>query len=158
MPFRAVWGSDYTSNLALPPERVQVQGQHSILLVMIIGSGIDIVAVPRLARFHERHGERGLRRLFTAAEIEYCLGLATPAPSLAARFAAKEALFKALGTGIGHAGRWTEAEVVRTANGRPVLHLHGTAAETAQQQLVRRLHVSLSHTLEFAIASVILEG
>jgi holo-[acyl-carrier protein] synthase len=124
---------------------------------MIIGSGIDIVAVPRLARFYERHGERGLERLFTAAEMAYCLQQAQPAPSLAARFAAKEALFKALGTGVGEGGRWTEAEVVRAANGRPSLRLHGTAAQTAAQQAVRRLHLSLSHTLEFAVASVILE-
>jgi holo-[acyl-carrier protein] synthase len=125
---------------------------------MIIGSGIDLVAVPRLARFHRRHGERGLRRLFTEAELEYCLGLVTPAPSLAARFAAKEAFYKALGTGVGSAGRWTEAEVVRAANGRPALRLHGTAALTAGHQRVRTAHLSLSHTPEFAIASVILEG
>lgn len=125
---------------------------------MIIGSGIDIVAVPRLANFHERHGEHGLRRLFTEAELEYCLGLVSPAPSLAARFAAKEAFFKALGTGVGSGGRWTEAEVIRAENGRPRLQLHGTAAHTAQGQKVLRIHLSLSHTTEFAIASVILEG
>lgn len=125
---------------------------------MIIGSGIDIVAVPRLASFHERYGERGLRRLFTEGELEYCLGLELPAPSLAARFAAKEALYKALGTGVGRGGRWTEAEVVRAGNGCPTLRLHGTAARSAEERMVRRMHLSLSHTAEFAIASVILEG
>jgi holo-[acyl-carrier protein] synthase len=126
--------------------------------MMIVGSGIDIMAVPRLARFHERHGERGLRRIFTVGELDYCLGLARPAPSLAARFAAKEAFFKAVGTGIGQGGRWTDAEVVRAANGRPRLELHGVAARTAAGLAVRRIHLSLSHTLEFAVASVILEG
>jgi holo-[acyl-carrier protein] synthase len=124
---------------------------------MIVGSGIDIVAVPRLARFHERHGERGLSRLFTPAEIDYCLGQVDPAPSLAARFAAKEAFYKALGTGVGTGGRWTDAEVLRADSGRPLLQLRGAAAHTARQQEVRKMHLSLSHTLEFAIASVILE-
>lgn len=116
------------------------------------------MAVPRLARFHERYGERGLRRLFTSGELDYCLRLARPAPSLAARFAAKEAFYKAIGTGIGHGGCWTDAEVVRSMNGRPRLQLHGAAASTAERLAVRRVHLSLSHTLEFAVASVILEG
>jgi holo-[acyl-carrier protein] synthase len=124
---------------------------------MIVGTGIDIVEVARLARFQERHGERGLRRLFTPGELDYCLALARPAPSLAARFAAKEALFKALGTGVGPAGRWTDAEVLRAPNGRPTLRLHGPAARFAEAEGVRHVHLSLSHTAELAIASVILE-
>lgn len=125
---------------------------------MIIGSGIDIIEVPRLARMRERHGERALRRIFSEAELAYCLGLARPDPSLAARFAAKEALYKALGTGIGSGGAWVEAEVVRSENGRPTMRLHGMAARSAAAMQVRAIHLSLSHTAEFAIASVILEG
>lgn len=125
---------------------------------MIIGSGIDIIEVPRLARMRERHGERALRRIFTDAELSYCLRLERSAPSLAARFAAKEALYKALGTGIGSGGAWVEAEVVRGENGRPTMRLHGAAARTAAELQVRAIHLSLSHTAEFAVASVILEG
>lgn len=125
---------------------------------MIIGTGIDIIEVARLDRLRDRHGERALRRIFTNAELTYCLGLARPAPSLAARFAAKEALYKALGTGIGSGGAWVEAEVVRCENGRPTMRLHGTAAENAARLQVRQIHLSLSHTDTYAIASVILEG
>src|SRR5690625_7728732 len=125
---------------------------------MIIGNGIDIVAVERLERLRERFGGRGLRRLFTEAELEYALQLATPAPSLAARFAAKEAFYKALGTGVGSAGAWVEAEVVRMTNGRPFLLLHGRAAESAAERGVTDIHVALSHTEECAVASVILRS
>jgi len=125
---------------------------------MIIGSGIDIVTVSRLTRLVERRGERALRRLFTPAELDYCLGLARSDPSLAARFAAKEAFFKAIGTGYGKGGRWTDVEVVRTPSGRPRLRLRGRAARIVRRLRVRRIHVSLSHTTDTAVASVLLEG
>jgi len=127
---------------------------------MIVGTGIDIVEVARLARLRDRFGERALRRIFTEAELTYCLGLALPASaaSLAARFAAKEAFYKALGTGVGAGGAWNEAEVVRCENGRPTMRLHGTAAENAARLGVRQIHLSLSHTATHAVASVILEG
>jgi holo-[acyl-carrier protein] synthase len=124
---------------------------------MILGVGTDLVSIERIARFCDRHGERGLRRVFTPAELEYCLALARPAPSLAARFAAKEAFFKAIGTGVGPGGRWIDAEVVRAGSGRPALRLHGRAALLARRRHVRRVHLSVSHTDDHALAFVILE-
>ncbi|MBI4408728.1 MAG: holo-ACP synthase [Gemmatimonadetes bacterium] len=123
---------------------------------MVLGVGVDLVSVARFARFRARRGERGLRRLFTAGELQYCLRLADPVPSLAARFAAKEALYKALGTGS--TGTWTDVEVVRAPSGEPWLHLSGIASENARRLGVRRMHLSLAHTRELAIANVLLEG
>ncbi|MGH7483231.1 MAG: holo-ACP synthase [Longimicrobiales bacterium] len=125
---------------------------------MIIGIGIDVVDCDRLDAFHRRHGERGLRRLFTPAELSYCLELAHVAPSLAARFAAKEAFFKALGTGWGVGGSWTDVEVRREMNGRPVLALHGRAQAVARERGAQRAFVSLSHTAGLALAQVMLEA
>lgn len=127
------------------------------ILAMILGTGIDIVLVSRIRALRERWGETRLRRIFTPAELSYCLGLEDMVPSLAARFAAKEALFKALGTGVGRAGRWVDVEVVRDGRGCPTVRLHGSAARTAERAGVRGVHLSLSHTAEIAIASVVLE-
>lgn len=125
---------------------------------MIVGVGTDIVTVDRIARFHARHGGRGLSRLFTSEELAYCLQLARSAPSLAARFAAKEAFFKALGTGWGRGGRWVDVQLEREASGRPRLVVRDRAAERARERGVTRLHVSISHTSRFATAIVLLEG
>jgi holo-[acyl-carrier protein] synthase len=124
---------------------------------MIISTGLDLVSVPRFERFVERHGRRGLDRLFTPEEIEYCLALAHPVRSFAARFAAKEAFYKASGTGVGPAGGWRDVEVVRLGSGRPILRLHGRAALCARQLDVQRIHLSLSHTDDLAAATVVLE-
>jgi holo-[acyl-carrier protein] synthase len=124
---------------------------------MILGIGIDLAATDRLAAFRARWQEKGLRRLFTAGELEYCARLARPEQSLTARFAAKEAFFKALGTGYGIGGSWLDVEVVRGRRGRPRLRLRGRAALLARRRGVRRIHLSLSHTLEHAIAQVLLE-
>ncbi|HET9985425.1 MAG TPA: holo-ACP synthase [Longimicrobiales bacterium] len=125
---------------------------------MIIGTGIDLASVRRLGRFRERRGERGLARLFTPAEIEYCRRAGGDA-SLAARFAAKEAFFKALGTGLRRgSGRWTDIEVVRAPSGEPSLRLHGDAARAAERRGALHVHVSLSHTGEVAVAVVVLEA
>lgn len=124
---------------------------------MIISTGLDLVSVPRFQRFVERHGRRGLDRLFTAEEIDYCLALAHPGRSFAARFAAKEAFYKAAGTGVGPAGGWRDVEVIRLGSGRPILRLHGRAALIARQLDVQRIHLSLSHTAEIASATVVLE-
>lgn len=125
---------------------------------MILGTGLDLVSVPRFRRFQDRFAERGLARLFTAGELRYCLGLARPMPSLAVRFAAKEAFFKAAGTGCGAGGRWTDVEVQHRPSGQPLLRLHGPAARLAGHRGVKRIHLTLSHTAELAAAFVLLEG
>ena len=125
---------------------------------MLLGTGLDLVSLPRFKRFSERHGERGLLRLFTRAELDYCLAHVDPTPSLAARFAAKEAFFKAIGTGMGPSGGWHDVEVVRLASGRPRLMLHGRAASAAHEMQVRTIHLSLTHTSDTAGAFVVLEA
>ena len=125
---------------------------------MIVGTGLDLVSVERIRGFHARRGARGLARLFTDAEVAYCLGQTDPAPSLAARFAAKEAFFKAVGLGWGTGGDWREIEVRRGSRGEPSLDLRGRAAEAAGARGARAIHVSLTHTGEVAGAVVVLEG
>lgn len=125
---------------------------------MIVGTGFDLVGLERFARFLKRHGGRGAERLFTPDEAAYCLSHADPIAFYAARFAAKEAFYKALGTGVGSAGSWKDVEVVRLVSGRPRLMLHGRAAARAHQAQVRTIHLSLSHTEETAGAIVILEA
>lgn len=125
---------------------------------MILGTGFDLVAVSRFERFIARHGQRGLERLFTAGELGYCLAHANPTAFLAARFAAKEAFYKAVGTGMGPAGGWKDVEVVRLASGKPLLMLHGKASALAHDLQVRSIHLSLSHTGETAGAFVIIEA
>jgi holo-[acyl-carrier protein] synthase len=118
----------------------------------ILGLGIDLVEVARIEQSIARHGERFLRRIFTAGEIAYCGTMKEPAPFYAARFAAKEAVSKALGTGIGAACGWLEIEVRRKATGEPFIVLHGAASETAQRLGIGTVLLSLSHTGQSAIA------
>ena len=125
---------------------------------MLVGTGIDLVSLTRFKSFTERRGERGLLRLFTQSELDYCLSHIDPTPSLAARFAAKEAFFKAVGTGMGQGGGWRDVEVIRLASGRPRLMLHGRAASTAHELQVRTIHLSLTHTDDTAGAFVVLEA
>jgi holo-[acyl-carrier protein] synthase len=124
---------------------------------MIVGTGIDIVEVPRVARSIERFGERFLNRVFTAAEIRYCQSKANSAERFAARFAAKEAAMKAIGTGMRGGVSWKDFEVSHEPGGRPTMVLHGKAAQVALTLGGRRSHLSVSHTEEQAIAYVILE-
>jgi holo-[acyl-carrier protein] synthase len=124
---------------------------------MIVGTGIDIVEVPRVAQSIERFGERFLNRVFTAAEIRYCQPKANRVERFAARFAAKEAAMKAIGTGMRGGVSWQDFEVGREPGGRPTMVFHGKAAQVAQALGVRRTHVSVSHTEGHAIAYVILE-
>jgi holo-[acyl-carrier protein] synthase len=126
---------------------------------MIVGTGIDLVEIPRIQQSVDRFGQRFLDRVFTAAEQAYCLRKQrNAAESLAARFAAKEAASKALGTGISHGVSWREIEVVRAPGGRPGLRFHGRAAEIAGRLGVRNAALSLTHTADLAIASVVLEN
>lgn len=124
---------------------------------MIVGSGIDLVEIARIRHSTERFGERFLNRVYTAAEQAYCLRKRNGAESFAARFAAKEAGAKALGTGISQGVNWLEIEVVREPGGRPTLRFHGRAAERAQQMGVRNVALSLTHTSTLAMASVTVE-
>ncbi len=124
---------------------------------MIIGSGIDLAEIGRIQQSIDRYGNRFLDRVFTAAEQAYCLSKRKSAESFAARFAAKEAGAKALGTGISHGVNWLEIEVVREASGRPTLKFHGRAGIIAAKLGVVRAALSITHTTELAAASVVLE-
>jgi holo-[acyl-carrier protein] synthase len=124
---------------------------------MIVGTGIDIVEVPRVAATLKRFGERFVKRVFTDAEIRYCDSKLNRAERYAARFAAKEAGLKAIGTGLSGGISWRDVEVARQPGGRPALNLHGKAAAYAARLGARRTSLSLSHTAQHAIAQVILE-
>ncbi len=124
---------------------------------MIVGTGIDIVEIRRIRSVLDRQGDRFLRRVFTADEQEYCRAHRDPAPHYAARFAAKEALFKALGTGWAKGVTWHDVEVRRSPEGVPSLSLAGEASNRAASLQVRTAHVSLSHGEDSAVAVVILE-
>jgi holo-[acyl-carrier protein] synthase len=125
---------------------------------MIVGTGVDICEVPRIKTAVERFGQRFLTRVFTPEETRYCLSKANVAERLAARFAAKEAGMKAIGTGLRHGITWQDLEVVRLPGQRPNLKFSGKALEFADRLGCKRVHLSLSHTKEQAIAYVILEG
>lgn len=125
---------------------------------MILGTGIDMVEIERVARSIERYGARFLERVYTPGEIAYCeRKRRNAAESYAARFAAKEAAAKALGTGIGMGVNWRELEVGREPAGRPTLLLHGRAAEIARGMGVRRTSLSITHTDTQSMAMVLLE-
>src|SRR5215467_2920426 len=125
---------------------------------MIVGTGIDIAEVPRIAQSISRFGDRFLRRVFTEQEMRYCDSKANRNERYAARFAAKEAAMKALGTGWNHGVRWRDIEVNRKPGGRPTIVFYGKAAEFAAKLGAVHIALSLSHTAEQAIAHVILEG
>jgi len=118
--------------------------------------GVDLVEIERVERAWRRYGARFLRRLFTAAEQEYCLARGRPAASLAARLAAKEAVLKALGVGLGSC-RWSDIEVRTDAVGRPILRLEGAARRRAAELGVASWHLSLSHGRDYALAVVVAE-
>ena len=125
---------------------------------MIVGTGIDIAEVPRIAQSIERFGARFLGRVFTEGEIGYCNRKANRAQHYAARFAAKEAAMKAIGTGWSRGVRWRDFEVCRMPGGRPTLTFHGKAAEFAARLGAKQVALSLTHTEQYAIAQVILEN
>ena len=113
--------------------------------------GVDIIEIDRVAATLARFGDRFLQRIYTTGEIAYCRGRA---PQLAARFAAKEAVMKALGTGTRGVG-WQEVEVTRKRSGEPGIALHGRAATRAEKLGIDRLALSLSHSRNYAVASVV---
>ncbi len=124
---------------------------------MIVGSGIDLTEIGRIQKSMDRYGGRFLARVYTSAEQAYCLRKRNAAESFAARFAAKEAGAKALGTGISYGVNWLEIEVIREPSGRPTLKFHGRAAEFAARLGVVRAALSITHTGDLAMASVVLE-
>lgn len=124
---------------------------------MIAGLGTDLVEVKRLRDSIERFGERFLRRVFTQEERRYCAAKRDPVESLAARFAAKEAAAKALGTGMSRAVGWQDFEVQRLPGEPPQLVLHGRARALAEGARISRISLSLTHTAQFAAATVIFE-
>ena len=125
---------------------------------MIVGSGIDLIEIGRIQHSMDRYGSRFLDRVFTGAEQAYCLRKRKSAESFAARFAAKEAGAKALGTGIRNGVSWLEIEVVRELSGRPTIRFHGRAAQVAARLGVARAALSITHTTDLAMASVVLEN
>lgn len=125
---------------------------------MIVGIGVDLVSLPRFAELMERRGDAAVSRFYTPAEAERCRQSKSAVESFAARFAAKEAFFKALGTGWGLGGRWTEVEVVSAPSGAPSLALSGRAAEAAAERGVTRIHLTMTHTHDTAAAFVVLEA
>lgn len=125
---------------------------------MILGTGVDLAEVHRIRQSVERFGDRFVRRIYTDREIAYVERKANRFERYAARFAAKEAGMKALGTGWRRGIQWKDFEVVNLPSGRPTLLLHGAAEAIAAQAGVRSVHLSLTHTAENSLAYVIFEG
>jgi holo-[acyl-carrier protein] synthase len=123
----------------------------------IIGLGLDATEIPRIAALIERYGERFIRRLFTDGEVAYCNRRRTPAIHFAARFAAKEAGMKALGTGHSQEVLWRDLEVVRRG-GPPQLQFHGGAARRFAALGARSSLLTITHTEALALAQVLLIG
>lgn len=124
---------------------------------MIVGSGIDIAEVDRIRESVERYGPRFVERVFTPAEIAYVQRKANKYERFAARFAAKEAGMKAIGTGWRRGVRWQDFEVTNLPSGKPTLKFHGVAAQFAERLGVKNVSLSLTHTKENAMAFVVLE-
>jgi holo-[acyl-carrier protein] synthase len=125
---------------------------------MIVGMGIDLAEVERIRKVVSGEGgARFLKRVYTAAEVEYCERFKNKYERYAGRFAAKEAAMKALGTGWSRGVRWVDVEVVRQRGGRPTLALKGEAAKIAERMGVKNIALSITHTAEQAFAQVIFE-
>jgi len=125
---------------------------------VILGLGNDLVEVARISKSVSTYGDKFTHRVFTAAERTYAESKANTAERYAARFAAKEAAMKALGTGWAGGVSWTQIEVVNDGDGRPVLLLHDVAGAVAERMGVKRTWLSLTHTAGMAGAVVVLEG
>jgi holo-[acyl-carrier protein] synthase len=126
--------------------------------VSVVGIGVDLVECSRIQHSLDRFGDRFLRRVFTDGEIEYAMSMKFPARHLAARFAAKEAVSKAFGTGIGKKMGWRDIDVRKRPSGEPFLVLSGGADALARTRGVANALITLSHTDEHATAMIVLEG
>ncbi len=125
---------------------------------MIVGLGLDIAEIDRIAEAITRHGAAILERLYTPAEVAYCESHKNKFERYAARFAAKEAAMKALGTGWKRGVRWRDIEITNAPGGKPTLRLEGVAKEIAERLGVKSISVSITHSGNLALAEVIFEG
>lgn len=123
----------------------------------VLGIGVDLVECARIQRSIDRFGDKFLHRIFTDGEIAYSMSMKFPARHLAARFAAKEALSKAFGTGIGKAMGWRDIDVQKKPSGEPFVVLSGHAKELADSRAVRAVWITLSHTDDHAMAEIVIE-
>ena len=123
----------------------------------VLGIGVDLVENARIEHSLERFGERFLHRVFTAGEIEYSQSMKYPARHLAARFAAKEAVSKAFGTGIGKSMGWKDIDVRRKESGEPYVVLEGGAKKLAEERKISKVLITLSHTEHHAMAVIVME-
>ena len=124
----------------------------------VLGIGVDLVENARIQHSLDRFGERFLQRVFTPGEIAYSQSMKFPARHLAARFAAKEAVSKAFGTGIGKAMGWKDIDVRRKPSGEPFVMLEGGAKRLAEERKVSKVSITLSHTEHHAMAVIVVEG
>ena len=124
----------------------------------VIGIGVDLVECSRIEHSLERFGERFLHRVFTDGEIAYSNSMKFPARHLAARFAAKEAVSKAFGTGIGKSMGWRDIDVQKKPSGEPFLVLTGGAEALVRERQIKNALITLSHTDQHAVAMIVLEG
>ena len=123
---------------------------------MILGIGTDIIEVARIQHSFEKFGERFLNRILLPSETAYCLSHRSPAPFLAVRFAAKEAISKAFGTGIGAQLGWLDMEIARKESGEPFVILHGSGEKLLETRGASAVLISLSHTVNYATATALL--
>jgi holo-[acyl-carrier protein] synthase len=124
---------------------------------MIVGLGVDLIEIERVKQAHVKHGRRFIDRLFTPAEAKYCLKKSDPYPSLAGRFAAKEAVIKAFSHGFGGRWKWNHIEVVRELSGKPTIKLEGILEKLRKQRKIKRIHLTIAHSKRDATAVVICE-
>jgi holo-[acyl-carrier protein] synthase len=124
---------------------------------LILGTGVDLAEVDRIQQSIERYGDRFINRIYTPGEIAYVQRKANKFERYAARFAAKEAGMKAIGTGWRRGVRWQDFEVANLPSGKPTLRLHGVAAQVAERLGVKHISLSLTHTAQQGMAFVILE-
>ena len=124
---------------------------------MIIGTGVDIVEVTRIETLRKKHGSRFLRRHFTEEEIQYCIGMVDPARHFAGRFAAKEAVYKALSMNWEKGFNWKQIAISRRG-GAPDTHLSGLVQRRAENLSVSRINLSISHCREYAVAFAVISG
>ena len=125
---------------------------------MIYGTGIDIVDVDRIDQAYQRWGKKFPKKFLREEEIEYCMKQSNPLPSIAARFAGKEAISKAFGTGIGTKLKWHDLEIIHNKHARPIVKLHGKAIDLLMDLGGKKAHISLTHTKGQAAALAIIES